>query len=428
MFRRIARTGGKPALVVAVLLAAAIIAAGVTGCGGKKPADQGRVEGPKVEAPKDVAVGWILHLTGRFASQGEGVKKGVELAIERINAEGGVKSLGGAKIKVVWGDAQSKPDTAMSEAERLATQENVPLIVGSVGSGDTMPVSQVVERLKVPFLNALASEPALYKQGFKYVWGIAAVSQDYAYGQVDFLDYLIKKGLLKVERVAAVYQDSPYGKAVAEATKERLKEKGMENLLVDEEFYSTKASDLTPVVAKIKAAKPDIVLQTSYMADGIQLYKAYDQLDFHPIVIGTGGGAGDPRIPQQIGDLAEGLFAADQWSVDRAQVGALNDEFKKRYGGLDMDVNAGLGYQAALVVKAALEKAGSVEPERIAAAFRSLDVGPGPGLVMPFERIKFDDTGRNLGTRSLVTEFQGLKKVTVWPESMATAKPVIKAR
>lgn len=414
----------------AVLLALALIGCGAPaqrgGGGGNQAATPAPSSAPATPAKAldEVKVGWIAHLSGTFASQGEGVKRGVDMAVEKVNGSGGVKSLGGAKLSVEWGDGQSKTQNVVSQAERLASNPALPLIVGQVGTGETLAASQVTERKEVPYINALAAAPEIYARGFKHVWGIAARTVDYAYGMVDFYKSLLDAGY-RIERIGLLYQDSEYGKAMEPRFVERLKSYALQDRLVQALSYPPQATDLTPVVSKLKAANPEMVFIVGYLADGLKLYKTFDQLDFHPILMGTGGAAGDPRLVKELGDRVEGLLAVDQWSIDRREVTQLNQDFKARYG-TDMDVNAALGYQAVMLVKAVLEAAGRTDRTAIEQALRNLRLGPGPDLILPIAGIQFAPSGFNELSSSLVTQFQNRQKVTVWPAKRATGQVQIK--
>ena len=120
------------------------------------------------EAPKVVKFGCVFPLTGPVAAYGEGYKRGVDTMVEYINETGGLKSLGGAKLEVVYGDNQMKPSVAASETERLIEQEKVVAVFGVPPSVTTLAASASAERLKTPFLDPTSFADQLCKRGFKY--------------------------------------------------------------------------------------------------------------------------------------------------------------------------------------------------------------------------------------------------------------------
>ncbi len=120
-----------------------------------------------VSAAEAVRIGGIFALSGLFASGGQDSKNGAELAAEKINAAGGIKSLDGAKIELVFGDSQSKPASAASETERLITQSKVSVVMGANTSAETIPASVVSERYQIPFLVPMAQSEDITNRGFK---------------------------------------------------------------------------------------------------------------------------------------------------------------------------------------------------------------------------------------------------------------------
>ncbi|WP_020203495.1 ABC transporter substrate-binding protein, partial [Cupriavidus sp. WS] len=119
---------------------------------------------------KEIPIGFVLPLSGGAATIGNQTKQGAEIAAEQINQAGGIRSLGGAKLKLIFADSQSKPDVGVAETERLIQRENVPLIVGAYNSAVTFPATEVAERYKVPWVVTGAVKDEITERGFKYVF------------------------------------------------------------------------------------------------------------------------------------------------------------------------------------------------------------------------------------------------------------------
>jgi len=169
------------------------------------------------EAQDVVRIGSIYPLTGAIASSGMRSKHAVETALDVINNKydmdipfartEGIPNLKGAKLQVIWGDSQASPEVGKTEAERLITQEKVPLILGAYQSGVSKSTSFVAERYKIPFVCAESSSAELTERGLKYFFRLAPTDSEDSVAFFNFLDEMKKKGR-KVEKIALVYETS----------------------------------------------------------------------------------------------------------------------------------------------------------------------------------------------------------------------------
>jgi branched-chain amino acid transport system substrate-binding protein len=375
----------------------------------------------QAEAADPVKIGVVYALTGPFAVAGQDCKRGTELAAEEINAAGGIKSLGGAPIELVFGDTQSKPINAVSEAERLITQEKVVLLTGATTSSETIPMTQVSEKYGVPQINTLAQSAEITGRGFKWIWSTTLIDADYANGLYQALD-MIHQLDPKLAKVGLINPDTEYGLEMQKLLTEGLA-KRTDFTLVGNVQTSAKAQDDIQPVLKLKAAAPDIVLNVGYFRDGVLVAKALDQLDFHPVLVGTGGASSDPKLVEQIDKLVNGQFATTPFSADRPAVKPVADAFQKKFD-QPLTLNSALPYQAMMVVARALETAGSTEPAAIAKALREIKL-EGKDVITASDYIQFDENGRNKGRATVDTQFQNEKIVTVYPPEKATGKPVL---
>ena len=146
----------KRMLLVALLVVVGVTLWGTTVLAGEKVAE--------------LKIGAVLSLSGGAANQGVQTKTGAIIAADEINAKGGIPALGGAKIKLIFGDSQSKPDVGASETERIIQRENVPVMFGAYQSAVTMVATEVAERYKVPWLVTGSVADKITERGFKYVF------------------------------------------------------------------------------------------------------------------------------------------------------------------------------------------------------------------------------------------------------------------
>jgi branched-chain amino acid transport system substrate-binding protein len=378
-------------------------------------------------AQEKVRIGVVLPLSGQFALGGQNVKRGYDLAAEDINKDGGVKSLGGAPIELVYADNQGKQEVAIGETERLIQDEKVAAIMGSWHSATTIAGTQAAERLKTPWLIEVSSANIILERGFKYVARVNVKASWYGEAPVDFLDYAKSSLRQDVKRVAIMYVDDDWGRAsVGKGTKEALQKRGYE--IVADLAYPSASQDVTSYINQIKAAKPDAVIVTSFPNDALLVGRTMEQLGVKvPIAVGVSSGYVLPTFRSTLGPAADRWFVVGGWNPDIPGAKALADEYKQKYN-TDMNEASALAYQTTWVLKEAIEQAKSTDHEKINEALHQLKIAPGPLLIMPYSKIEFDETGQNPNARELIMQVQNGQLVTVWPEKYASTKPMLPFR
>ncbi|BDG59063.1 ABC transporter substrate-binding protein [Caldinitratiruptor microaerophilus] len=418
---------------LASVLTGAMFAIALAGCGGQQGGSTagGSAGGGGAAKVAEVKIGNILPLSGPAAPLGELGKKARELAAEEINAAGGIKSLGGAKLKLIFADSQGKPQVGVAEAERLITQEKVSLLTGTYQSGVAIPVSEVAERYKVPFFAPVPSDDSITQRGFKYLWRLADTSEMRVIAQSQFLDDLNKTQGAGLKTVYLIYENTAWGQGVAKSWKKYLPEKGFQ--IVGEEAYPQGSSDFTPLANKVKAANPDVVLLTSYVADASLLTNTFAEQKVTPkVFLGTSGGYSDPVYLKNTGENAEYFFDVSSWETDvrRPHVQEINEKFQQKFGVLPSN-EAVKAYVAMYVIKDVLERAGSLEADKIRDAFNQTNITEGITQVYA-PTIKFDDKGQMISQALVIAQYRKvngkIERVTVWPEKEARSpefKPVL---
>lgn len=381
---------------------------------------------PAAKAVAPVKLGAVFPYTGGLSEIGQSMKFAAELAVETINAQGGIKSLGGAKIELLYGDSQGKPDIGVSETERLIQQGKVIGLIGAWQSSVTLPTTQVAERLKVPYINPLSGANSVTQRGFKYTFSLATTHFDHGKIQIDYLANFAEVTGKKIQRIAFIHEDTEYGQNTTNSGVEHAQKKGWKNVV--RVAYSTAAPDLSTEVSRVKAANPDVIFQASYLNDGILIARAMDKLGVNQQIV-DGGGAQDPKFVKTLGPLAEGWAMLDLWNKDVKVEGAreLSTRYKAK-AGYEMAGDAAKVYQSVMVYKIALEMAGRAEPEAIRDALTKVDIRKGPDLILAQERIKFDQNGKDMFGRDVISEIRGGELVTVFPADVGSRKPAPRKR
>ena len=389
--------------------------------------------GAPVNAADAVKIGVIYPLTGPGAAVGAELRSALELAADIINngapgitelplsAGKGLPNLKGAKIKLVFADHQANPQTGATEAERLITQEKVVAIVGAYNSAVTATASQVAERAGVPFLNPESSSASLTARGFKWFFRTTPHDDLFVHNAFEFLRELEAKKGIKPGVVVSLNENGLWG---TETTKLQTKlAPDYKMNLVKQVLYPAKTTQLTSEVQTLKAANPNLVLQSSYTADAILSMKTYKELGFSPdMILANNAGFTDTDFIKTLGKDAEYVITREVWALDLAtknplirEVNALfNARTKSNFTG-----NSSRTFTGLMVIADAINRAGSTEPEAIRKALVATNI-PASALIMPWGGVKFDESGQNTLGRGILVQIVGGTYHTVYPFNLAT--------
>ncbi len=380
---------------------------------------------PAMAGDNVVRIGNIIPLSGPSASVGDQGKKAREMAIEEINAAGGIKSLGGAKLKLFYADSESKPEKGVAEAERLINSEKVNVLTGCWNSAVTYPTSAVAERYGVPFIVPVSVSDKITDQGFKNVFRIAAKDSWWTRDQFSFLKDMEKEFGTSVQRIAFIYENGDWGKGFAGQWKELAKAAGYK-VVLDEPYPST-ATDLSPVVQKIRRSKPDVLMLVSNAADAILLTNTIAEYKVNlKAIITSGGGHADPSFLKAAGKNAQYIFDIVEWETDVNKKGAkeTNAKYKAKYG-TNLTGEAVDAYLAMYLIKEALEQSASLDPAKIRQTLADIELKDGPGMIVGYESVDFDETGQNKNASLVMVQINdignGLERISCWPKSARRA-------
>jgi branched-chain amino acid transport system substrate-binding protein len=386
---------------------------------------------PAITGTKEIKVGILKPLTGPASSIGQKYKLAHMFAAEEINANGGIKSMGGAKIKLVFGDSESKPEVGISETERLINSEKVSAIIGAFQSSVTLPTTQISERYGVPYIVPNSTSNAITERGFKYTFRVGQKAEWYSVWQFGFIVDAGKKSGIKVKSVGLIYEDTEWGVSTSDAWKRWLKANGSKYGMktVADLSYAHGTADLTSVVAKLKASNPDLIMAASYTPDAILISKTMKSLRFAPNIAFEGSAAGhsDTAFIKGIGPLAEGVFSFAGWSADLKKPGVKEfyEKLTAKVGKENFVWMQAYCYASMYVLKDALERAGSADRNKIRDALASTNITEGPAMILPLpqNKITFDKNGQ-LETSAVMSQVQNGKFVSVWPFDIAASKMI----
>ncbi len=400
---------------------------------------------PQAFAKEELKIGVMYSITGSFALAGaEAGQRGSLIAIDMWNEKGGVA--GKYKIVPVISDAQSSPDVAIREAERLIDVEKVPIILGIYSSSIAVPLAPICDKNKTILWITISISDAVVKGRHQhYVFRPQPMGSQWGKTSVEFLnDNLSKLGYSNPKdlRLAVIYEDGPYGTSVQNANMARAKDYGMNVLL--NEAYNHKAKDLSSLILKLKMAKPDAILHTGYYPDIVLFIRQARELGLKTkALIGHGAGyANFPNLEKQLGKaLTEYIYNIDtapaqNFDLSKLQpdIGPVIKDFLKRYNDKYKEASppahATMGFGHAWMLLKTLdytvEKYGTPTPDNISKAALALEFPAGgtpSGYGMKFAPAEDEYSGQNLMSYPVVMQWVNQKVEIVWPKTMQSMEP-----
>jgi branched-chain amino acid transport system substrate-binding protein len=361
---------------------------------------------------KAVNVGVILPLSGANAQFGINSRQGIELVADEINAAGGLKGLGGAKINLVVADSTSTPSTAATVAQRFIAENDCCAILGAFVSSLTIAISEVTERRGVPLLTMSYSDQ-LTGRGFKNMFQVTPKGSVIGKAQFDFAAELAG-GSAKVNRIAIMYEDTAYGTSTASGLRAAAKAAKVE--IAMDEAYPLGITDVTPLINKLRASNAQIIFPVSYLNDSLLIVRALRQQKVNLPIVGGSAGYVIPDFPKALGDYANGVLSICSANYDLAP--ALTERYRKRYNAFM--VHEALEHAVSLDVLAqAITAAKSAAPEDIRKTLSSMTFTEGWAKAMTNGVVKFDNTGLNVHAEPVMVQWQKGELVTVWPKKFA---------
>ena len=311
--------------------------------------------GSVIFAQDEIVIGEYASLTGGSASFGQSSHKGTALAIDEINAAGGVL---GKKLKLITEDDQSQAGQPATIARKLISQDKAVAILGEVASSKSLEAAPICQQNKIPMISPASTNPKVTEVG-DYIFRVCFI--DPFQGTV-MSKFAQSKGWKNVAVLTDVKQD--YSVGLAEFFIKDFKESGGQ--IVKEQKYSTGDKDFKPQLTSIKAAKPDAIFVPGYYAEVSLIAKQARLLGIKAPLLGGDGWVGDSLLKVAGNALDGSFFSCHFSSADKSPVvQGFVEKFKAKYNGETPDDMAALGYDSAMILADALKRAGSTEPEKL---------------------------------------------------------------
>ncbi len=395
---------------------------------------------------KELKIGVIYDLSGPLAAGGSNAAYlGTKYAIDMINERGGIE---GYKIKPVYADAQSKADVAINEAERLLNQEKVDMLMGVFSSAHCVPMAQKADQAKrFMWANVCVASAVFKDKNLRYVFRPQVHSDQFGEASCSFLNEQAKARLGKEPkdlRVAVIYEDGPYGSGVASGNESACNKFGMQVVL--KEGYAATSPDLSPLVTKLKRARPDVILHTGYNPDiTLFLRQSREQGLKWAALIGHGAGYGQfDKLFASFKEDANYIYNVDPVAAQLLDaktlapgLGDITKEMVKRYKadvkGDEVPPHVSMGFNQSWiffndVLPRAIKKHGGIDAEALRKAALETDIPVG-GTIQGYG-VKFFPpghamAGQNERSSPVVMQYNGNDTFVVWPSAIKTKDPVL---
>jgi branched-chain amino acid transport system substrate-binding protein len=306
------------------------------------------------QATAQIKIGATMPLTGYAASYGEDAKRGVELAIDQVNAAGGIR---GKKVVVIYEDDAGAGKTGVAAAQKLITVDKVQVIVDAMFTATALPISPMCRENKVVLLGTLVSHPDFTSPG-GYLYRCAASDVINANVEAKFA-----YNVLKMRRAGGLFATNDYAVRFQKIVRERFEKMGGSWLISDE--FAQGATDFRTQLAKIKEKNPEVLFVVETHKEAAQMLRQMVELKFKPVVIGTSM-FDDPMLMELAGDAAEGVYFSTGAAVAASGLEKKQEEFKKAFKekfGKDPAICAEHFYDATNLAIEAMKTGGETGPE-----------------------------------------------------------------
>jgi branched-chain amino acid transport system substrate-binding protein len=376
-------------------------------------------------AEDTIVLGSAISITGKYSQEGKNARDGYDFAVKKINEKGGVKIKGKSyKLEVKYYDDESTPARTAQLLERIINQDGIKFILGPYASGPTKAAAPVIEKYKVPMVEAEGASRSLFTQGYKYMFAALSTSEQYLSPAIDLAAEFAKKIDKKPSqlKIAMAFENDPFSLDVRQGVLDTAKKYGMK-IVIDDKMPRD-LSDISATLTKIKALKPDVLVFSGHTKGAITATRQMKEMGVNAPMIGiTHCESAD--IIGKFGDAAEGILCPTQWAETL--------KYKDPLFGSAMDYNNAflkahpeykeVPYQTAQASAAieiwadAFKRAQSFDTEKLRDTLAKTDMETFYG------KIKFDKSGKNIGKPMVLRQVQDGKYVVVAPTKYA-AEPL----
>ncbi len=370
--------------------------------------------------PAPVKLGILQPVTGALAQDGEYGRLGAEAAIAEINGSGGIRSMGGAQIQMVFGDARSNPEGGNAEVERMQA-EGVVAIVGGFASPICLAASQTASRYDLPYVVDVGVADTIVTRGLRNTFRFGPGFGKVTTGALDNLVALNEGAGKPARTVVVVHEDGLFGSGMARLMNTELPKRGFE--VLETISHPTPARDMSNIALRIRALNPDLIIPSSYYAEFVLLSQTLQQRRIRPkgIYCVLNGAASNFRFVREFPQAANLVMDVNHWADPRKPRTA---ELRRQVEAQNRFwlYNTPLNYSCVMLVADALERAGRADRVAVIEALASTGAAF-TRHIMPYGPTQFAN-GQNQAAQAVNTQVQGNDIKVIFPRDFADAQPV----
>lgn len=379
-------------------------------------------------AEDTIKIGAILSFTGAASHESALLKQGYDFAAEYWNNQGGIESLGGAKIEMVYADHADDVEIAKTEYERLKSEGCV-MMTGDYSGGSVMLAMQpLTERYHIPFVVSQQSALEVYTEGNEWTFNPTNDASTNAQGLVGIVQMVEEKFGDKIDGVGFIVTNTEWGQSQMESFKKYFTEAGIET--VYNEVFESGTADFSAQIQKMKAANVKFIVPViEAFNDAVLLYRQMKEYECNVGFLCCGGVMVTPQFKEAVGEC-DGIFSTDTWNpgflpARGEEAVAIEKKYQEEYN-MRMNENAGCAWNAVAVMVAALEAAGSTDGDALQTALKNMDLPEDSKymIMTPFEGMKFGypdnngNYGHNIYGLSTCSQMIDGEWKMVWPDRL----------
>ena len=372
-----------------------------------------------------IKIGAAVSLTGKMAYEGRLVKEGYEVWEDWVNSHGGINAGGkNYQVKMVYYDDESTPVRGAKLTEKLITQNKVDFLFGPFSSSITFATTAIGEKYNIITIAPEANATKVYNRGYKNVFSVLPPAPMLMVP----IAYLAENLDPKPKTVAIITANDLFPLSCAEGFRDKCIELGFDVVLFEK--YPAGATDISTLLTKVKNLNPNILADAGYTADALMVMRQCKELNINPQMYAFSVGVMIPSFIEELGADAEYAFEGEWWLPNMKNedavfgttadyVQACKDKFGEDYM---PEYHVSSASTAGILLQLAIEKADSVETEKVRDALASLDLE-----LSTWPAIAFNEKGQNIKWLHPVVQVQNGKYVVVYPESSQENAPIYPA-
>jgi branched-chain amino acid transport system substrate-binding protein len=381
---------------------------------------------------RTIKIGVVGPITGAMAEVGGDCRLGAQLAAEAINAAGGIKSMGGARLELLLADSETKVEVARSEADRLIGA-GAQLLTGAFHSAHVAAISSLAQQRRVPYMIDITAADSITaniarsvregRQKVQYVYRNFPSAATFGKNAVKYMTEIFRDAGASPKRMVVMYSNDLFGKTATAGFEAAHKAAAPGFEIVETLPYPENATDLSTEVARAKAARPDVIAPFTRPATAILLLEeiAKQRVDLMGVISPGAPGLYEPGQIRQLKELIEHVMDAAPWPNYRNPAAQrIAAEFARRSNGRYFDASGAYTYEAVLVLGDVLERAASTDPDAVVAAIRKTSFAG--GITVSNGPVVFNETGDNPNASTAMIQILGQKPRLVWPREVAEQK------